>query len=162
MRERLDTMRQAVQTVRPALDGFYRSLSDEQKARFNVLGPEQHASRQAGGKELSQVCSGEATRASLAPTEQMIQALRPNESQRAALDALNDATAKAADVLEANCLSEEMLTPPGRLAAMEKRLDAMLAALDIVQPAMARFYNSLTDEQKARFNEFGPRRQAVR
>jgi hypothetical protein len=29
----------AVQTVRPALERFYRSLSDEQKARFNAIAP---------------------------------------------------------------------------------------------------------------------------
>ena len=28
----------ALQTVRPALLDFYRSLSDEQKARFNLMG----------------------------------------------------------------------------------------------------------------------------
>jgi hypothetical protein len=35
---------------------------------------------------------------------------------------------------------------------MEQRLNAMLQAVDIVQPALAQFYNSLSDEQKARFN----------
>jgi hypothetical protein len=35
---------------------------------------------------------------------------------------------------------------------MEKRLDATLAAVKTVQPALAKFYNSLSDEQKARFN----------
>src|SRR5262249_46848276 len=52
--------------------------------------------------------------------------------------------------------------------AMEKRLDATLAAVKIVQPALAKFYNSLNDEQKARFNSLrsasrsaGWRRQAI-
>jgi hypothetical protein len=35
---------------------------------------------------------------------------------------------------------------------MEERLDATLGAAKTVQPALARFYNSLSDEQKARFN----------
>ncbi len=35
---------------------------------------------------------------------------------------------------------------------MEQRLKATLDALDIVQPALDRFYGSLSDEQKARFN----------
>ena len=38
------------------------------------------------------------------------------------------------------------LTPPGRVAAMEQRLDATLQALDVVQPALSGFYNSLSDE----------------
>ncbi len=37
--KRLDAMSAAIKTVRPALDNFYASLMDEQKARFNVLGP---------------------------------------------------------------------------------------------------------------------------
>ena len=37
-------------------------------------------------------------------------------------------------------------------AAMEQRLKATLDALDAVQPALDRFYGSLSDEQKARFN----------
>jgi hypothetical protein len=35
---------------------------------------------------------------------------------------------------------------------MEKRLDATLAAVQTVQPALTKFYNSLSDEQKACFN----------
>jgi hypothetical protein len=35
--KRLNAMIQAVNTVRPALNIFYSSLSDEQKARFNVM-----------------------------------------------------------------------------------------------------------------------------
>jgi hypothetical protein len=45
-----------------------------------------------------------------------------------------------------------MLTPTGRVEAMEKRLNATLGAVKTVQPALAKFYNSLSDEQKARFN----------
>ena len=45
-----------------------------------------------------------------------------------------------------------MLTPTGRVEAMEKRLEATLAAVKTVQPVLAKFYNSLSDEQKARFN----------
>jgi LTXXQ motif family protein len=37
MESRLQVMLQAVQTVRPPLDRFYQSLTDEQKARFNSL-----------------------------------------------------------------------------------------------------------------------------
>jgi hypothetical protein len=33
----LDTLLQAARTVQPALERFYKSLSDEQKERFNRL-----------------------------------------------------------------------------------------------------------------------------
>src|SRR5262249_8452491 len=40
----------------------------------------------------------------------------------------------------------------GRVAAMEQRLTATLTAVQTVKPALAKFYDLLSDEQKARFN----------
>ena len=40
---KLHTMLQAVKTVRTALNGFYNSLSDEQKAQFDAVGPQREA-----------------------------------------------------------------------------------------------------------------------
>jgi hypothetical protein len=37
--ERLDTLLQAVKLVRPALEDFYTTLNDEQKAQFESIGP---------------------------------------------------------------------------------------------------------------------------
>ena len=162
MRLRLETMREAVQIVRPALEKFYESLSDEQKARFNALEPQQAADARTRKAELSQACSGTVTKTNGAPTSRIQQALRLSAEQRTALDNLDAATVKASEILVANCPTEETLTPPARLAAMEARLDAMLQALDVVQPALTAFYNSLSDEQKARFNQLGGRQQASR
>jgi len=39
MEQRLEAMLEAVRTVKPALDEFYGTLSDEQKARLNALEP---------------------------------------------------------------------------------------------------------------------------
>jgi LTXXQ motif family protein len=38
--KRLDTMLEAVKTVRSALNDFYASLNDEQKAQFEAIGPQ--------------------------------------------------------------------------------------------------------------------------
>jgi hypothetical protein len=38
MEKRLTAMVQAAKTIQPALQNFYASLSNEQKARFNTLG----------------------------------------------------------------------------------------------------------------------------
>ena len=65
---------------------------------------------------------------------------------------MKDASVKAAEGLKANCPTYQTLTPTGRVEAMERRLDATLTAVKTVQPALAKFYNSLSDEQKARFN----------
>ena len=136
------------------------SLTDEQKARFNVIRPEAEVARAPangnGPPDLSQVC-GEQTVKGLVPTDRLTQAIRPTDVQRAALDALTNAADKAAGYLKANCPLDQMLTPPGRVAAMEKRLNAIMEAIKIVQPALENFYGSLADEQKARFNQLGPR-----
>jgi LTXXQ motif family protein len=167
MRARVEAMLQAVGIVGPALERFYNSLTDEQKARFNALAPEAQPARRARtaqvsgrGPDISQVCSAQAARAVEAPTQRIAQALHPTDAQRSALDALDDATMRAADLLKANCPADETLTPPGRVAAMQQRLSTMLEAIKIVQPALENFYGTLTDEQKARFNQLGAERRA--
>jgi hypothetical protein len=160
MRQRIEPMLQAVQIVRPALDMFYQSLSDEQKERFISLEAEgtPKATRSANRQpNLAQACGGSAKQITGLPISQIQQLLHPSDTQQTALDELNTATSQAAALLNENCSQDQALTPPGRVAAMETRLSAMLKALNTVQPAIAKFYNSLTDEQKARFDRLGPR-----
>ena len=66
------------------------------------------------------------------------------------------ATAEAADLLSSECPTYRALSAVGRLQAMEQRLDAMRRAVETVQPALERFYGSLNDEQKERFNRLSP------
>jgi hypothetical protein len=89
------------------------------------------------------------------PAADIERALRPSEAQRPKLDALQKATAKAAEIVKAACPREIPGTPPGRLAAVEKRLQAMQQAVRTVRPAVEALYTALDDEQKARFNALG-------
>ena len=82
--------------------------------------------------------------------------MQPTDAQRPALDELRAANAKAIDILKAGCPKELPSTPTGRLTAMESRLQVMLQAVQTVRPALERFYQSLDDEQKARFNAVSP------
>jgi len=151
MRARLEAMLNAVTQVRPPLDRFYNSLNDEQKARFNAV-PEATPTRRRGPRtpDVSQACGGDV--AAPVPLDRIRRAIEPSDTQAAALDALNEATRRAGEDLKASCTGETNLTPPARVAAMEQRLKAALQAVDVVQPALERFYGSLSDEQKARFN----------
>jgi len=155
MRSRVEAMQQAVQVVRPALDAFYNSLSDEQKQRFNAL----DEGINTAGREIdvAGLCSRTNERSSGLPVARIEQSLQLSVHQDTALKDLNDASAQAADVLKGSCQPNQSLTPTGRLAAMEDRLNSMLQALDTVQPALAKFYDSLNDEQKARFNRLNVR-----
>ena len=153
MERRLQVMLAAVQTVRPALERFYQSLSDEQKARFNAIAPTDIRDAVAKDqRDLTKLCDEKTPGATDLPIDRIAQAVQPTPAQRPALDELWDASVKAADRLNAECPSYQTLTPTGRVEAMEKRLDATLGAVKTVYPPLAKFYNSLSDEQKARFN----------
>ena len=155
MRIRVQAMLQAVQTVRPALEKFFAALSDEQKARFNAL--DQNAFGNAAQPDVAQLCVRKRSSAQL-PMDRIGQSLRLTSAQQSDLKAVDDANAKAAEILGANCRTGQALTPPARVAAMEQRLDGMLQAIETVRPALNRFYGSLSDEQKARFDRLGSRR----
>ena len=157
MTARLDATLQAVQAVRPALETFYNSLSDEQKERFNELGPKTTVSN-AEASEASQAadaCKQPKQGLSNLPIEKIEDALNPTDAQGIELTRLQDATTQAVSIMQAACPDETPITPPGRLEAMEKRLQAMIDAARTVKPALENFYASLSGEQKARFNRIG-------
>lgn len=153
MESRLQVMLAAVQTVRPALDRFYQSLSDEQKARFNAIAlPNDPDAAENDRRDLTTFCDQKAPGFTDLPIDRIVQAVQPTPQQRAALDELKDASVEAGEALKSGCPAYQTLTPTGRVEAMEKRLDATLRAAKIMEPALAKFYNELSDEQKARFN----------
>jgi hypothetical protein len=155
MQDRLEGLVQAVNIVQPPLAQFYASLSDEQKARFNDIGAP-GGKPSAQGKGAAQNPQAECGEASVSfPTDRIAQTLHPDGAQRAKLNALAAASAKAADLIKASCPSELPATPPDRLAAEGKHLQAMLQAVQTIRPALDAFYNALSDEQKARFNDLG-------
>jgi hypothetical protein len=155
MRQRLDPMLAAVRTVRPVVEKFYDSLNDEQKARFNALSPDESNQQQAQGS-LTQVCGARAAGIGRLPLDRIERAVQPDGAQRSALQELQDAMGQAANLLSSECPTYRALTPVGRLQAIEQRLDAMLHAIQTVQPALEKFYASLNDEQKEHFNRLSP------
>ncbi len=148
---RVNAMLKAVRTVRPALNDFYQSLSDEQRERFNVLDQDTAVDR-AQRSDLAKMCDSHTASANPLPTARIERSLKLTSEQEAALGALDQASVKAADILKTGCHADQTLTPTGRLAAMEDRLSAMSQALTTTRAALTKFYGSLTDEQKARFD----------
>src|SRR6478736_6661950 len=157
MTARLEATLQTVQTVRPALENFYASLSDEQKERFNELGPKPTAANAEArdASEATDSCNQPKPGLANLPIEKIEDAINPTDAQEAELNKLQDATSKAVEIMQAACPNDTPLTPPGRLDAMEKRLQSMIDAAKIVKPALDSFYSSLSGEQKARFNRVG-------
>ena len=157
MLARLEATLQAMQTVRPPLEKFYSSLSDEQKERFNQLGPKDTAANAEASvaSQNDDACRQPKPGLANLPIEKIEDVVNPNGAQAAQLSILQDATNNAVAILQAACPNETPMTPPGRLDAMEKRLQAMVDAAKTVKPALQSFYASLTSEQKARFNRIG-------
>jgi TolA-binding protein len=159
MTNRISATLEAVRIVRPALEKFYSSLSDEQQARFNALGPNigerSQGQPQQEANVQSDTCGEPKSSLTQLPIERIEAVVRPVNTQKEALDRLREATEKAVQGLQAACPDNVPLTPVGRLEAMEKRLEAMMQAAKLVQPALDEFYATLGSEQKARFNALG-------
>jgi hypothetical protein len=157
MTARLDATLKAVEIVRPPLEKFYTSLSDEQKERFNELGPSKQVSAEARAAlpDQGKTCGEAKPGLTNLPIEQIQAAVKPDKEQQANLDKLGEATVKAVGILQAACPDATPLTPTGRLEAMEKRLQAMIEAANTVKEPLNSFYSSLSNEQKARFNRMG-------
>ena len=68
---RPDAMLQAVRLLRPAVEKFYQSLSDEQKARFNALGADDGPDQQQSRRDLSQACGERASGIASLPLERI-------------------------------------------------------------------------------------------
>jgi hypothetical protein len=156
MTNRVSATLDAVRIVRPALEQFYNSLNDEQKARFNALGPNvgEHSQQQPQQEVTAQAeaCGEPKSSLTQLPIERIEAVIHPAGKQKEAFDRLSQATKNAVERLQAACPDDVPLTPLGRLEAMEKRLDAMVQAAALVQPALDEFYAALSNEQKARFN----------
>jgi hypothetical protein len=167
MQERIEAMIAAVGAVQPPLQKFYDLLDDEQRARLNALGLQQRQDPRRGkaaqntNGSLAQNCGAAQPGVTDWPTAEIEATLHPAEAQRASLAALQDAGAKAADMLKASCQATEAITPPARLEAIGNRLDTMLQAVKMVRAALDNFYGMLSDEQKAQFEAIGPRRSGV-
>lgn len=142
---RLQAALRAIRAARPALEAFYKSLNDEQKARFIAIGPDEFSPTAplADCKDLADL-----------PVEDIRAALHPNAIQDEKLDKLSLSVSSAVELLHAACPVSIPPTPSERLTAMQTRLDAMAQAAATIQPAFEDFYASLDSGQKAQFKSF--------
>lgn len=126
------------------------------RAARRVSGAEEAATAAGIDKDdqnsLAQLCGDTSRSIAGLPVDTIAQAISPTETQRATLDALADASAKASQVLQAACPTDMVLTAPRRLAIMQTRIEAMISAVQILQPALEAFYGPLSEDQKLQFD----------
>jgi hypothetical protein len=122
----------------------FSPYGDDELARYAT------SSRRRHGRipQLARIC-GDDEVASL-PVDRLRQAMVLSEEQRAALDDLAGASLEAARIIRAACPAEAALTPSGRLAVMQRRLEAMESAIAGMRPSLEKFYELLDDEQKGK------------
>jgi len=159
--KRIQAMSEAVQSLGPPLMTLYNSLDDEQKDRFASIGTQSKyrrariAREESPASNLGGLCKLQTENFTQLPVQRIEEAIKPAGHQNAGFDALKAASAKAAAGLDSSCPADIPQTLTDRLDAVGKRLDALAGAVATVKPALTDFYNSLTDEQKARFNVIG-------
>ena len=162
MQQRIVAMIKAELAMQQPLAKFYDRLDDEQEARLNTIAEDRRKMSAANGatESPSRSCGAARPVALQWPTDEIEARLHPNDAQHAALKRLQDANARAADILNNACQPEDATTLPARLDAVDGRLDAMLQAINLVSAALADFYGTLSDEQKAQFEAIGQKRTA--
>jgi len=110
-----------------------------------------------GGRGMGWMCSPQGAGLAEWRMARIEELVKPTEAQRKQLEDLRAASTKAAEGIKAACPIEWPASAPARLELMEKRMEAMLAAVKTVRPAFDAFYGTLSEEQKARLNSAGPR-----
>jgi len=152
MVRRLRAVRQAIGILRGPVQKFEESLTDEQRARLEAAG---------AGKPVDMAgCRTDVRRVSGMAMMTIQQTVQPTEDQRMAVGVLIGIASKMAEGL-ADCPAQRPAAALARLAAAEKRLDAMLYATQNIRVAVHQFALSLSPAQKARFDPSREKRDQV-
>jgi len=144
-------MRYAEFRIRPALESFYGSLTDEQKAELAEQPQTVGSSTAMPAVTPADVCR-EPVAAQSNPFDPIQRALRPTDDQRKNLQMLYGASMDMAQFLTSTCPAETPATPMARLDAASDRVMALLHAAMNIEPMLGGFYVSLSDQQRRRFN----------
>ncbi|WP_247504264.1 Spy/CpxP family protein refolding chaperone [Bradyrhizobium sp. 1] len=176
MRERLEAMIKATDTIAPQLAKFVDLLDDGQKAKLDALANERRAALAAGQRKDARAEAAcdpdndprydvkaqrqyEQLVQQQWPAADIASTLKLDDIARARLDVLQDTTLRTMETLSA-CPTKAAATPQARLAAVKARLETMLQAVKGVGDALDDFEADLSDEQKAGFEAMGPKRGA--
>ncbi len=97
-------------------------------------------------------CAGEIDEKAGWPADRIEQTMALNDKQRGAFEKFRNAYFNGAKSIKADCRNLAHLSPTRRLEAMEQRLWTVRDAGVLIREPLKTFYQSLNDEQKAKFN----------
>jgi hypothetical protein len=104
------------------------------------------------GASGGRACASNTNDGSDWPGAKIEQAITLNDAQSAALKKLHATYTDGIKAIETGCRDLARLSPTKRLEAMEQRLWAVRDAGVLIREPLKAFYESLTGEQKAKFN----------
>src|SRR5713101_6106068 len=176
--ERIERTVQPTEAQRAALDGLRNALRAAAErvgaactmdapagpgARLDTAAREGAGLRTGAARETrpaSLRACGESARMPEWPVASIAQEIQPTEEQRPMLELLMGTSLHYAHELRASCLAGPApLTPMARLEAVDERLTAIVYAVTVLRGTLNRFYVSLTEEQRARFDAMSPPRR---
>jgi hypothetical protein len=104
---------------------------------------------------MLRACREQAADLKRMPLDVVLRALHLSDEQRTALDKVRSAAQAAAEPLDAGCPNGIGAQLSDKLAVLDRVLQLMVDSLESLRPALAAFYGSLDDEQKARLVALG-------
>jgi hypothetical protein len=148
-------MRHAVLAVQGPLREFYEQLSDQQQATLEGAGSDGEDARADAG-----MTSGCGAPVADWPQEHIERVLQPTKAQRALLEQLRQTSLGLAQFVASTCPKEMPRTALQRLDAVKDRLAVLRYAASNITPVFDRFYASLSESQRARFQRLARERRA--
>ncbi len=132
----------------------YQGLEESQQPGLHTFGNHPSGNAASGfGRGIEQMigaCQQQAAELKRMPIDLVSRTVQGNDDQGNALEQVRSAANGAADTLAAACPKETPAELDQRLDRLGAALDAIAASLASLRPALASFYDSLDDEQKAR------------
>jgi len=103
------------------------------------------------GAPLAVMCGSVDLTANDWPIAQITSAIELNDVQRGTLDQFKTALNDAVSSIKSTCRDDTNLAPVERLRVMQNTLWAVHDAAQLIRAPLAKFYDSLNDEQKQKF-----------
>jgi hypothetical protein len=149
MLRQIEALTTAIDLIRPPLEEFEKSLTQEQQARLAAEAASASPASPRDVKTELRSC-GSSSAAADHSVEQIERSVQLSEQQHTALDDLHQVLSGAANDLEAQCSTPAPRSAVARLDALEARLDATWRAVLSIQVALYKFDSELSADQKNR------------
>ena len=121
------------------------------EARTRPLGAQQARADATANAPVASACGSVDLTSTDWPISRITNTIELNDAQRGALDQLKTALSDAVATIKSSCRDDANQPPVERLRAMQNTLWVVHDAAQLIRAPLAKFYDSLTEEQKQQF-----------